>query len=181
MTAFHAGNAGKAMQNRPRREKSAKFLFPPGEVVFLSTGELMNLEEALKLIKESCEKMNSRYGKVVFDEWVIVSFAEGKEKILAYAGPRRDHFKQNFADDIKTLRKALFSEPHNIGDFDFSHQGAGTSFDAFIVLGESIFLLWNSTNESTTYITKNPNWLVAQNVFAELTDKFRKNPLTEPQ
>src|SRR5437868_4954318 len=118
----------------------------------------MNLEEALKSIKESCDKMNSLYGKVVFDEWAVVSFAAGQEKVLAYSGPRREHFKLNFASDLKTLRTALFSKPHSVGDFDFSHQGAGTGFDAFIVLGDRIFLLWNSTNESTGYITKNPNW-----------------------
>lgn len=124
--------------------------------------------------------MNSRYGKVVFDEWAVVSFDAGREKVLAYAGPRREHFKQNFTTDLKTVRNALFAKPHAVGDFDFSHQGTGTGFDAFIVLGERIFLLWNSTNESTTYITKNPNWLIAQNVFAELTDKFRSDPLTQP-
>lgn len=137
----------------------------------------MNLEEAVKLAKESCDRLNERYGGVVFDEWVIVSFAEIKEKILAYSGPRREHFKTNFSTDVQAVRKELHALKHNVGDFEFARHAAGTHFDAFLVIGKELFLICNSTNRSMQEITKHPNWLNAQVEFAAMSEKFRAGPL----
>jgi hypothetical protein len=137
----------------------------------------MNLEEAVKLVKESFEKMNTRYGGVIFDEWVVISFAEAKEKILAYAGPRREHFKNNFDTDVKALRAELHAMKHIIGDFDFARHAAGTHFDAFVVIGQELFLICNSTTRSMQEITQQPNWRMAQVAFMEMSEKFRSNPL----
>jgi hypothetical protein len=137
----------------------------------------MNLEEAVKLTKESFEKMNERYGGVVFDEWVIVSFAEAKEKILAYSGPRREHFKNNFSNDVKAVQGELHALKHITGDFEFARHAAGTHFDAFVVIGKELFLICNSTNRSMQEITKHANWLNAQVPFAAMSEKFRADPL----
>ncbi|MBA4150020.1 MAG: hypothetical protein H0X66_18060 [Verrucomicrobia bacterium] len=138
----------------------------------------MNLEQAVKVTKESFDNMNSLYGKVVFDEWVILSFSGEKETILAYSGPRREHFKQNFVNDVKTLRVELRRNKYHVGDFEFAREAAGTHCDAFIMTGDDLFLICNSTNLSMSTITKDPNWVMAQVPFAELTDKFRQDPLT---
>jgi hypothetical protein len=164
----------------------------------------MTLESALGLIKEYCDRMNTLYGKVVFDEWVVVGFTGDKERILAYSGPRRDQFKKNFQTDVKALRSELLRIKHPIGDFDFARHAGGTHFDAFMAVGERIFLICNSTNAGGTHfdafmavgeriflicnstnqsmqaISKDPKWLVAQVPFAELTDKFRADPLIDP-
>ena len=137
----------------------------------------MNLEAALKTIKEGFERMNALYGKVVFDEWVIISFSGTKEAILSYSGPRRDHFKANFDNDVKALKMDLHKTKHRVGDFDFARAAAGTHFDAFIVIGKELFLICNSTNLSMQEITKNSNWITTQVPFAGLTDKFRADPL----
>ena len=137
----------------------------------------MNLETALKNIKECFEKMNALYGKVVFDEWTILSFSAGKETFLSYSGPRRQHFKDNFSNDVGALRKALHTKKHPVGDFDFARAASGTHFDAFMVVGEELFLICNSTNLSMQEISKNERWLTAQIPFAELTDTFRADPL----
>ncbi len=137
----------------------------------------MNLEQAVKLTKESCDKMNSRYGKVVFDEWVILSFSGDKETILAYSGSRRDHFKQNFANDVKTLKIELRKNRYHIGDFEFARDAAGTHFDSFVMIGTGLLLICNCTNLSMTQITKDPNWTLAQVPFVEMTDAFRNDPL----
>jgi hypothetical protein len=149
-------------------------LFAGRQTAFLTR---MNLETALKNIKECFEKMNALYGKVVFDEWVVLSFSAGKESVLSYSGPRRQHFKDNFANDVVALRKELHAKKHPVGDFDFARAASGTHFDAFMVIGEELFLICNSTNLSVQEIAKNERWLTAQVPFAELTDKFRADPL----
>lgn len=137
----------------------------------------MNLETAVKFTKECCDKMNSLYGKVVFDEWVILSFSGEKETILAYSGPRREHFKQNFANDVKALRAEVRKNKYHVGDFEFSRDAVGTHFDALIMIGADMFLICNSTNLSMSAIAKDSNWIMAQVPFAELTDKFRADAL----
>ncbi|MFN7138037.1 MAG: hypothetical protein ACK4UN_01730 [Limisphaerales bacterium] len=137
----------------------------------------VNLEQAVRNTKECCDKMNSRYGKVVFDEWVILSFSGDKETILAYSGPRREHFKQNFDIDSKVLRNELRRNKYHIGDFEFAREGTGTHFDTFIMLGKDLFLICNSTNLSMSEIARNPNWIMAQVPFVELTDLVRADPL----
>ena len=138
----------------------------------------MNLEQAVSVTKECCERMNCHYGKVVFDEWVLLSFVGDRETILAYSGPRREHFKQNFANDVKTLRGELRRNKYHVGDFEFARDAAGTHFDALVMVGKELFLICNSTNLSMDEITRDPKWILAQVPFAELTDKFRQDPLS---
>lgn len=137
----------------------------------------MILEQAKKHIQKCVEQMQARYGKVVFDEWALVSLADKKGRVLAYAGPRKEGFKQNFVDDAGSLRAGLLSPDHNIGDYEFARHGVGTSFEAFMAVGEGTYLICNNTVQSMDGITKDPLWLAAQVPFVELSDKFRADPL----
>jgi len=137
----------------------------------------MTLEQATKLIKSCAEQMDSRYGRVVFDEWAVVSFAEHKTRILGYNGPRREEFQKNFGRDAGALRAGLMSPRHEPGEFEFARNGVGTNFEAFMVLGRGVDLLWNNTVQSMDGITKDPHWLGAQVPFADLSDKVHTDPV----
>jgi hypothetical protein len=122
--------------------------------------------------------MVALYGRPVFDEWAIVLIAEAKGWILDYTGPRRAAFQKNFLDDSVALTGELDPRRHGPGDFEFTPHGRGTRFDAFIVLGKSVYLLCNNTGSSMGELTKDPRWLNAQRPFATLSEKFRANPVT---
>jgi len=138
----------------------------------------MTLDEAKNLIRTCAGQMNSRYGRVVFDEWAIVSLAENKARVMVYFGPRNDDFLKNFVKDLGGLRSELLGGRYGVGDFEFSRHGAGTGFESFMVMGPGAYLICNNTNESMESITKNPRWLGAQVPFVELSDKVRSDPLT---
>jgi hypothetical protein len=138
----------------------------------------MTLDDANRLIKSTALRMNELYGKVVFDEWAIVSLAHHRARILAYAGPRNDVFLKNFANDLGTLRSQLLTNDYTIGDFEFSRHGVGTGLESFVVLGESVYLFCNNTQHSMDDIARDPKWLSAQVPFAELADAVRANPVT---
>lgn len=138
----------------------------------------MTLDQAAKQIRRCSQKMNDLYGRVVFDEWVVISLAQHKARILFYAGPRNDDFLKNFASDLGSLRAELLNSKYSIGDFEFSRYGVGTGFEAFVVLGDGIYLICNNTQASMEDITKDPKWLNAQVPFAELSETIRPDPLT---
>src|SRR5215831_6050131 len=137
---------------------------------------IMTLEQVTKLIKSCAEQMNARYGRVVFDEWAVVSFAEHKARILAYSGPRKEEFQKNFLNDAGSLRAGLMSAEHEPGDFEFARYGVGTNFESFLVLARGMYLIWNNTVQSMDGITKDPHWLEAQVPFAELSERVQMDP-----
>jgi len=137
----------------------------------------MTLENVCGQIKTCAEQMNSRYGSVVFDEWVVVSLERNRARILHYAGPRNDDFLKNFVNDLGALRTALLDASYGPGDFEFSRHGVGTGIEAFLVLGPGLYLICNNTAGSLDSISKNPRWLSAQVPFAEFAEKIRTNPL----
>ena len=137
----------------------------------------MTVDELLKHIRTCAEQMNERYGSVVFDEWAVVSLAQNKGHVLAYIGPRHDHFLKNFTQDLGTLRTALLESEYVAGDFEFARHGVGTTFESFMVLGNGTYLICNNTTASMDDISKNPKWLKAQVPFAELSDRVRAKPL----
>ncbi len=137
----------------------------------------MTLEQAKKLVEACAGQMQARYKKTVFDEWAIISLADNKGRVLVYNGPRKEGFKQNFVDDAGSLRTGLMAKEHNVGDFDFARHGVGTSFEAFMVLGEGIYLICNNTVQSMDSIAKDPLWLNAQVPFVELSDRIRQDPV----
>jgi hypothetical protein len=137
----------------------------------------MTLEEASKLMKQCANEMNARYKKTVFDEWAIVSLLQKKSRILNYIGPRNDDFLKNFANDLGALRASLLNPSHGVGDFEFTRHGVGTLFEAFMVLGEGIYLICNNTTNSMEGITKDAHWIDAQVPFVEMSEKVRHSPL----
>jgi len=143
----------------------------------LSSKTIMTLDEAKNLIKACAGRMDSCYGKTVFDEWAVISLAENKARVLAYVGPRNDDFLKNFANDLGSLREELLDTDYGVGDFAFARHATGTHFEAFMVLGSAIYLICNNTNESMDTIAKDPKWLTAQVPFAELGDRLRISPL----
>ncbi len=137
----------------------------------------MNLEEATNLAKQCSEQMNSRYKRVVFDEWAIVSLAHKKSRILSYMGPRNDDFLKNFANDLGALRVELMQQHRVAGDFEFARHGVGTLFEAFMVLADGVYLICNNTMNSMDGITGDVRWIDAQIPFMELSDRVRSHPL----
>ena len=140
----------------------------------------MTLAEANRLIHECSEKMNDVYKSVVFDEWAIVSLIPDQIKALSYFGPRREDFQRNFSADTQDLREELLSNRHNIGDFEFAKHAVGTRAEAFMVIGDGIYLICNNTRQTMSTISRNPLWLSAQVPFAGLSDSFRSDPLIYP-
>src|SRR5271169_5169476 len=137
----------------------------------------MTLDQVTKLIESCAAQMNSRYKKVVFDEWAVISLAYKKVHLLAYIGPRKLGFQENFLADAGSLKSGLVDKEYNVGDFEFARHGVGTGFESFMVLGEGIFLICNNTASSMDGITQDPLWLAAQVPFVELSEQFRADPL----
>jgi hypothetical protein len=137
----------------------------------------MTLDQAKQLIQSCSEQMQAQYSKPVFDEWAIISLADNKGRMLAYIGPRKEGFKQNFVDDAGPLRSGLLADRYQVGDFEFARHGVGTGFESFMVVGKGTYLICNNTAQTMDVITKDPLWLGAQVPFVELSDKFRADPL----
>lgn len=137
----------------------------------------MTIDDISAKIKMCAHQMNERYGGTVFDEWAVVSLAENKARVLFYTGPRNDEFLQNFVKDLGPLRLELHDQRYGIGDFEFHRHGVGTRIEAFIVVGNGLYLICNNTQASMDAIAKNPKWLEAQAPFLELAETIRANPL----
>ena len=139
----------------------------------------MILAQALENVKQTSDTMNARYGRVVFDEWAIVSLQTGKERIVSYEGPRKEDFQKNFGRDLGGLRAEMLTTKHEPGHFDFARHALGTSFEAFVCVGEELYLICNNTQRSMDEIAGDARWLEAQKSFAALTDSFRADPLDQ--
>jgi hypothetical protein len=137
----------------------------------------MTINQAIQEIKSCAEQMNVRYKKVVFDEWAVISLDENHGRLLAYIGPRKSGFQKNFLADARSLRAGMLAEEGNTGDFEFAHDGVGTGFESFMVLGNGTFLICNNTVQTMDAITRDPLWISAQVPFVELSDRFRADPL----
>jgi hypothetical protein len=137
----------------------------------------MKLADALTKIQRCARDMNASYGKMVFDEWAVVSLKAGHERIVNYFGPRRDDFQANFKADLGTLRAALLTARHNVGEYDFARHADGTNFEAFVCIGDETYLICNNTQRSMDEIAKESRWLEAQKAFAELTEYFQGDAL----
>lgn len=138
----------------------------------------MNLVETMNAVRSCATQMNAQYGKPVFDEWAVVSLLQQQARVLGYVGPRNDEFLKSFAADLGQLRTALLNGNYQVGDFEFARDNAGTKFEAFMTLGEGLYLICNNTQSNMNDIAKNPKWLSAQEPFAALSDKVRSSPVT---
>lgn len=140
----------------------------------------MNLQETSSLVKKCADAMNTRYRRIVFDEWAIVSLMEMRGRVLNYLGPRNDDFLKNFVSDLGPLRAELMHAQHGVGDFEFTRNGEGTLFEAFMVLGQGVYLICNNTMNSMDRIARDALWIDAQVPFVELSDKVRSSPVVCP-
>lgn len=138
----------------------------------------MTIDQAEQELKKCADQMRVRYGgRTVFDEWALISVSETKGRILGYIGPRKEGFRTNFASDLSGLKASLQSRKHSIGDFEFARDAVGTSFEAFIVAGEGVYIICNNTGQAMDVIGKDPLWIGAQVPFVELSEKFRSDPV----
>lgn len=138
----------------------------------------MTLDQAIPRLRDCARKMNELYNRIVFDEWAIVSLLPDRSRLLDYAGPRREEFAGSFNRDLAALRSSLLKGRHNFGDFEFAREGSGSQFDAFMCIGDGVYLMCNNLYTSMAEITKDERWLSAQAPFVELSEKFRSSPVT---
>jgi hypothetical protein len=137
----------------------------------------MKIENAKRLVQSCSEQMNELYGAVVFDEWAIVSLVDNKAHLLGYAGPRKKSFLQNFVIDAGALRAGLMTQNFEPGDFEFARHGVGHAYEAFMALGEGMYLICNNTVQSMDTISRNPRWISSQEPFVSLSEHFRAHPM----
>jgi hypothetical protein len=137
----------------------------------------MNFEKASQTISDCAIQMTRAYGSAVFNELVIVSFAGGREEVVGYVGPRPERVQNDFAQNLHRLKGELFSARHQTGEFEFARDAHGTHFDAFLVLGEWLYLICNNTTLTMDEVTAKPEWRKAQVFFFEMSEKFRADPL----
>lgn len=137
----------------------------------------MTIDDAITRVKSCAEKMNLLYGSTVFDEWIIVQISGTTGTTLFYDGPRAGTFQKTFSADLKNLYGRLMSESFSPGEFEFCRSAHGTAYEAFMVLGNQVFLLCNHTSRTMEEISQNPKWLSAQVPFNELTEQFRRDPV----
>jgi FPC/CPF motif-containing protein YcgG len=142
-----------------------------------NSGDFMTLSQTIDSVKRCAASMNARYGKTVFNEWAIVSLQRGHERIVFYDGPRKEHFQKNFVNDLGSLRSEVLNTKHEPGHFDFARNEVGTGFEAFVCIGDELYLICNHTESSMHDIAQDARWLDAQKAFAELTETFRAEPL----
>jgi len=138
----------------------------------------MNIEQARQLIQQATKQMNLDYGDCLFDEWAIVEAQQGKTKVLAYVGPRKDDFPNQLPSDMVALKRN-FREGTSLqhGDHDFARNATGSEIDAAVCVGKSQFLLFNNMTVAMADICKNERWLSAQKTFFSLCERFRSDPL----
>lgn len=137
----------------------------------------MQLAEASSLIKKAVLRMNEAYGRPVFDEWAIITLRAIQGTIHEYAGPRHAGFQSHFLENLVPLREEMNRGDLDNGDFAFAREATGADFDAFIVLGNEVYLLLNHTEKDMETITRDPMWKKAQPTFVNLCERFRHNAL----
>lgn len=137
----------------------------------------MDLETARKNIQGTLDRMRALYLSPVFDEWAILAVPASKGGVLAYQGPRPDAFRRNLATDAEPLRAAAVGRQFTEGDIEFVPDAGSTSYDAFMKIGPTSYLVLNHTVKSMTEIRADGKWLGAQPVLFELSEKFRADPL----
>lgn len=139
----------------------------------------MELAKAIARIEKSFDRLNSIYGRVVFDELAIVSLSSDTLEVLYYDGPREDDFAGDFGESTISLRKELMADQtDNGGEFSFTREGDGASMDAYICLGPKVYLFCNNVSKSMKEITEDGAWLNAQGEFLNASQYFAVDPLS---
>ncbi|MEO5957664.1 MAG: hypothetical protein ABIZ49_10435 [Opitutaceae bacterium] len=137
----------------------------------------MDLATARRLIQTCVERMRTAYVRPVFDEWAILSLPGKSPGVVAYSGPRAETFLRNLPDDAEPLRARAAGKEFAEGDIEFTPDGTGTRYDAFMKIGPTSYLVLNHSTKTMTEIRADAKWLLAQPALFELTEKFRADPL----
>lgn len=138
----------------------------------------MKKSEAVERIGLALSKMAEVLGEAAFDEWMLVKRLSKGWQVLNYTGEREAAFKKEFTTDIAAMKETVldFSKTY-VGDSDFSYEGHGSGFDAYICVGDGIFLFLNNIQKSTSEITNSPKWKRAQIHYATLLEAFAADKL----
>jgi hypothetical protein len=137
----------------------------------------MTLDESIATVGSHLARMDTACGQVVFDEWALVTVFGRKARILHYSGPRRETMPSTLAEDLRPFAQDMGGGEQYLGHFDFSPAAVGRTFDAYVVVGEGVFLICNNTTRTMADIRAHPDWKQAQVPFAELSERFRTDPL----
>lgn len=138
----------------------------------------MTIADALPLIRSQFERMNTLYGRPVFDEWALLGIdARGEAAVLGYEGPREHSFADELPADAAALREAQAKRDYGVGDFEFVHEEAGQGLDAFLRAGPAAYLVCNHTGKAMADIRREPRWRQAQVAWFNLAEKFRADPV----
>jgi len=70
------------------------------------------------------------------------------------------------------------SPEHEPGDLNSPRNGVGTNFEAFMVLGRGIYLIWKQHRPIYGRHCQRSHWLGAQVPFADLSEKLHTDPST---
>lgn len=137
----------------------------------------MTLDEAIATVETHLARMNDLGGRVIFDEWALVTVFGRKARILHYNGPRREALPSTLAEDLRPFTRDLVRGEQYLGHFDFSPSAQGRAFDAYVVVGDGCFLICNNTTHTMADIREHAEWRRAQIPFAELSECFSSDPL----
>lgn len=137
----------------------------------------MSPTDAYSTISAAMARMSALYGRTLFDEWAVVRLAAGSAKVEHYEGSRLAAFLASCHRDIEPIRREAASRSHEPGDFDFARTSSGTGIDALVKISVDAYLLCNNTELSMEEIRAKPEWLKAQVPFANLSDRFRTDPV----
>lgn len=141
----------------------------------------MTPEELTSRTGRAFARMNEIYGCPIFDEWALVVVSAGKGQVLHYEGPRSDAFAEAFPRDMGLLREQLEARKYFTGEFEFTADGHGTLFDAFVKVSDTAYLICNNTRVAMTRIRGNNRWLKAQVPFAGLCAQISNATFQMPE
>lgn len=137
----------------------------------------MKLEAIIAAVQRDFGRMQKVYRRPIFDEWAIVRFTPAEDSILHYTGPRSEAIGEALASDLQALRGELAKGRHLPGQFEFARAAAGTAADAFLALGEDVYLICNHTTKTMNEITADPLWTAAQVPFVDLSERIAADPI----
>lgn len=137
----------------------------------------MNLNRAVDLIDEAVSKMHLASGSPVFNEWMLVSMSGPEVEILYYSGPRSTLSQNQMRKDMRALEEEMAQDGYTSGQFFFSHNAAGTHYDAFILAGPKKYILFNNTTLTMKEISSDAFWHKQQIHFVELSERFHMDSL----
>ena len=138
----------------------------------------MILEHARRTIAKALVSVDDKLDRTAFDEWMIVSLVGLEREVIHYSGPRPESAREQFADDLRPLARALVDDRQHIGNVDFVPDGDGPAFDVLITLGAGLFAILNDTRGSTDDLRRHRSWSDAEREILRLGDAFIEDPLT---